>query len=74
MKKPPSAKKPALIQLLESLPLHDRQSLLDTLLQYPEMTNMVTKSFKLKMAKANPTEIQKFEQACLQKIAQLYGG
>ena len=65
--------KPTLIQLLENLPLHDRQSLLETLLRYPEMTNMVTRSFALKRTKADATTIKKFETACLEKIQQLYG-
>lgn len=65
--------KPQLIQLLESLPLHDRQSLLDTLLRYPEMTAMVTKSFALKRKRADAVAIKKFESDCLEKIQQLYG-
>lgn len=65
--------KPQLIQLLESLSLHDRQSLIETLLRYPEMTAMVTKSFALKRAKTNPAAIKQFETACLEKIQQLYG-
>ena len=67
------SKKPTLIQLLERLPLHDRQSLMDTLLQYPEMASMVTHSFKLKRDKADPAKIKQFEAACLEKISQLYG-
>lgn len=65
--------RPTLVQLLENLPLHDRQSLIETLLRYPEMTEMVTRSFALKRAKANPADIKKFEAAGLEKIQQLYG-
>lgn len=65
--------KPKLIQLLESLPLHDRQSLLDNLLRYPEMATMVTKSFAMKMDQVDEKIIKKFETNCLEKIQQLYG-
>ncbi len=65
--------KPQLIQLLERLPLHDRQSLIEDLLRYPEMASMVTKSFALKNAGADPATIKKFEASCLEKIEQLYG-
>ncbi|MBI4407368.1 MAG: hypothetical protein HY565_02595 [Candidatus Kerfeldbacteria bacterium] len=65
--------KPHLIQLLEKLPLHDRQSLLDTLLKYPEMTPMVVGSFKLKSAKADPDKVKAYEAACLQQVEKLYG-
>lgn len=67
------SKKSHLIQLLEKLPLHDRQSLLDTLLCYPEMTEMVVNSFKLKQAKADSTKVKAYEAACLEKVQQLYG-
>ncbi len=65
--------KPQLIQLLERLNLHDRQSLIEDLLRYPEMATMVTKSFALKNSGANDSEIKKFEASCLKKIEQLYG-
>lgn len=65
--------RPYLVQLLSHLPLHDRQSALDMLLEHPEMIKMVIESFKLKQSKAEPAAIQAYEGACLEKIQQFYG-
>lgn len=64
--------KPQLVQLLEKLSIHDRQSALDLLLKYPEMAGMIAKFFVMKKLGAEPKIIQKFENECLEKINKLY--
>ena len=64
--------KPQLAQLLELLPLHDRQSMLDMLGKYPEMATMAAAFFVMKKSGASPEDIQKFEADCLVKIKKIY--
>lgn len=61
-------KKPQLIQLLQQLSVHDRQSALDMLLQYPELADMVAKFFVMNKAGVSSVILKQFETDCLVRL------
>jgi hypothetical protein len=65
--------KPELVQLLESLSLHDRRLTLDMLLRYPEMADILAKLYVMKKSGADAVEVEQFEASCFEKIKQIYG-
>lgn len=65
--------KPQLISILSHLSLHDRQTMLDLLLEYPAMADTAVQFYAKKMGGASQVELNNFIQQSLKTVGADYG-